>query len=99
MTRALCPLVHGWVVLLALVAVQLGCSFLPLPRSLRPLLLLPALGMVAVVGIVFMRVTASPAIARGFAIAALFWLIIILGLGMMDPLTRTIYPVVIGGVQ
>jgi len=55
--------------------------------------------MVAVVGIVFMRVTASPAIARGFAIAALFWLIIILGLGMMDPLTRTIYPVVIGGVQ
>jgi hypothetical protein len=34
---------------------------------------------------------------RAFALGALFWLLILLGLGSADPLTRTDYPV--SGVQ
>ena len=80
-----------WLALLVLACIGLGCSFLPLPRGYRPMLLLPALLMVALVGLMFMRVQSGPAIVRCFAIAGLFWLTILLGLGMMDPLTRAIY--------
>ncbi len=49
--------------------------------------------MVALVGLTFMRVQHSIAPARGFALAGLLWLLLLLGLGTMDPLTRTVYPV------
>lgn len=39
-----------------------------------------------------MRVRSAPDIAHGFAIAGVFRLTVLLGLAMMDPLTRTIYP-------
>jgi hypothetical protein len=93
MTKLHRRLLFGWLGLLALAAIELACSSLPLARSLRPLLLLPALLMVAIVAWLFMRVEAGPPIVRGFAIASIFWLIILLGLGMMDPMTRAIYPV------
>lgn len=83
-----------WVALLVLGALECAAAFLPMPPSFHPLLLLPSLGMVALVGVMFMGVRKAPDIARGFAIAALFWLTVLLGLGMMDPLTRTVYPVV-----
>lgn len=53
----------------------------------------PSVLMVAVVVIGFMEIGKGPAIARGFAIAAMFWLIVLLGLGSVDPLTRTDYRV------
>ncbi len=37
---------------------------------------------------VFMRGYRAPIIARGFAVAAMFWLIVLLGLGTMDIVTR-----------
>jgi hypothetical protein len=40
-----------------------------------------------------MRVGSGPSIVRGFAIASVFWLIILLDLGMTNPITRAIYPV------
>jgi hypothetical protein len=86
-------LLFGWLGLMALAAIEFGCGFLPLARPLRPLLLVPALAMVAMVAFLFMRVGTGPAIVRGFAIACVFWLIILVGLGMMDPMTRAIYPV------
>jgi cytochrome c oxidase subunit 4 len=86
-------LIFGWLGLLALAAIEFGCSYFPLARSLRPLLLVPALAMVATVALLFMRVGTGPAIVRSFAIAGVFWLIILLGLGTMDPMTRAIYPV------
>ncbi len=55
--------------------------------------MLPAAGMVAVVGIVFMEVGDGPVIVRGFAVAGLVWLLVLLGLGSMDPMTRTEYQV------
>lgn len=81
-----------WLALLTLAAIELGTSFVPFGRAYRPLLLLPALMMVALVALMFMGIKAAPAIARGFAVAALFWLTILLGLGMMDPLTRAVFP-------
>jgi len=83
-----------WLALLGLGALQCSAAFLPLLPTWRPLLLLPSLGMVALVAVMFMGVRKAPSIARGFAIAALFWLTILLGLAMIDPLTRTMYPVV-----
>jgi hypothetical protein len=72
---------------------ELTASFLPLPRSLRPLLLIPAGLMVVLVAVSFMEVRRGPVIVRAFAGAALFWLLVLLGLGSVDPLTRIDFPV------
>jgi cytochrome c oxidase subunit 4 len=93
MTLRLRGLLLAWVLLLALLAVELGASFLPLGRSARPLVLIPAAAMVAVVGAMFMQVGRGPTIVRLFATAGLLWLTILLGLGSLDAMTRTDYPV------
>lgn len=41
-------------------------------------------------GVTFMRVRHSIAPARGFALAGLLWLLLLLGLGAMDPLSRVV---------
>ena len=82
----------AWLALLLLAIAEIGGSFIHFDRALRPLLLLPALAMVAVVGLMFMRVQHGIAAARGFALAGLLWLLLLLGLGTMDPLTRAVYP-------
>ena len=79
------------VLLLVLLGIEFGASFLPLDRAARPLLLIPAVLMVGVVGTVFMEVRRGPEIVRLFATAALLWLTILLGLGSLDPMTRTDY--------
>ena len=82
-------LLLSWSALLLLGGAEFAVSFLPMDRSLRPLVMIPGVLMVAVVAIRFMEVGKGPAIVRGFAVAAIFWLIVLLGLGSMDPLTRT----------
>lgn len=84
-------LLIAWALLLVLLAVEFGAAFLPLAPWLRVLILVPALLMAALVGIVFMEIGRGPIVARGFAAAGLFWLLVLLGLGSMDPLTRTDY--------
>lgn len=79
--------------LLVLLAIEFGASFLPLGRSARPLVLIPAVLMVGVVGTSFMEVGRGPEIIRLFAVAALLWLSFLLGLGSLDALTRIEYPV------
>ena len=81
------------VLLLVLLAIEFGASFLPLDRSARPLVLIPAVLMVGVVGTIFMEVGRGPEIVRLFAVAALLWLSILLGLGSLDPMTRIEYQV------
>lgn len=81
----------SWVLLLMLLAVEFGVSFLKMERTMRPLILLPAVLMVATVGIAFMQVRRGPTVVRLFATAGLMWLAILLGLGSMDPMTRTNY--------
>jgi caa(3)-type oxidase subunit IV len=83
----------AWLCLLALGAIEFAASFLPLPRDWRPLILMPAAGMAILVAISFMEVKKGPSIVRAFALAALFWLIVLLALGSADPLTRVSYPV------
>ena len=84
-----------WAGLLGLAAIEFGAAFIPMQHGLRPLLLLPALVMVALVSLVFMRVQRSVAAARGFALAALVWLLLLLGLGTMDPMTRAFHVVTV----
>jgi hypothetical protein len=79
------------VLLLVLLAIEFGVSFLLLDRAARLLVLISAVLMVGVVGTVFMEVGRGPEIIRLFAIAALLWLSILLGLGSLDPLTRIEY--------
>ena len=86
-------LVLLWLALLALGAIEFGLSFLPLIRLARPLVILPAIPMIVVVAVGFMNVTKGPAIVRAFAVTALFWLLILLGLGSIDALTRIDYAV------
>jgi hypothetical protein len=86
-----------WLALLLLGAFEFCTSFIHFNPSLRTLLLVPALGMVSLVGLMFMRVGHGVAIVRGFALAGLLWLTLLLGLGTMDPLTRAVY--VVHGTQ
>ncbi len=86
-------LLLAWFWLMLLLAVEVGASFLPLGRSARPLLLIPAVLMVGVAGTAFMEVGRGPEIIRLFAVAALLWLFILLGLGSLDPMTRIEYQV------
>jgi cytochrome c oxidase subunit IV len=79
--------------LLVLLTMEFGVSFLPLDRSARPLVLIPAVLMVGVVATIFMEVGRGPEIVRLFAVAALLWLGILLGLGSLDPMTRIDYQV------
>ena len=75
-----------WGGLLLLLALQFGLAFTPVPRTVLPGI---ALGMVAIVAFSFMRLRAAGALAGVFAAAAVFWLCVMMGLGSMDPATRT----------
>lgn len=79
--------------LLVLLAIQFGVTFLPLHRADRPLVLIPAMLMVGILATVFMEVGRGPVIVRLFAVAGLLWLSILLGLGSLDLMTRTDYSV------
>lgn len=84
-------LLRTWVILLLLGAVEFGASFLPLSRAWRPLIVLPGILMILAVVVSFMEVRKGPTIIRAFAVAAAFWLLILLALGSADPLTRIDY--------
>jgi cytochrome c oxidase subunit IV len=86
-------LVWTWVALLVLLALQFGATFVPFSPALRPLLLVPSALMLATVATMFMQIGRGPALVRVFAAAGLLWLTILLGLGSVDPLTRTDYSV------
>ena len=87
-------LVWMWAALVLLGGLEFGLSFLPLTRHARPLVMLPALPMIVVVAVGFMNVMKGPVIVRAFAIAALLWLLVLLGLGSVDALTRIDYAVI-----
>ena len=82
-----------WLALVAVGAVEFACAFIPMPPGTRPVLLLDAAVMAERVALGYMRLLTAPQIAQGFAIASMFWLTILVGLTMADPLTRAIYAV------
>jgi cytochrome c oxidase subunit 4 len=82
----------SYLLLLILLAVEFGVAKLPLVGAARGLVLVPALMMVGIVAIGFMELGKGPSAARFFALAGVVWLAILLGLGVLDPLTRVLYP-------
>lgn len=76
--------------LLGLLALEFALAFTALPR-----LVLPAVGvaMVVVTAFTFMRLRAGGRLSAVFALAAVFWLCVMMGLGSMDPATRADIPV------
>jgi cytochrome c oxidase subunit IV len=84
-------LFFAWVTLLVLLAAEVAASALPLAPSLRPLLLIFAVAMAGVILIFFMEVERGPSVIRLFAVSGWVWLIILLALGSLDPLTRFTY--------
>jgi hypothetical protein len=93
MSRKHRNLLIAWMALLLLGGVEFAGSFVHFSADYRPLLLVPALVMVGLVGMAFMQVRTGPSLSRSFSVAALCWLTVLLGLGMMDPFTRAIYAI------
>jgi cytochrome c oxidase subunit IV len=91
MKRGMMRLLLVWGLLILLGGTELSASYLPLERSWRPLVMIPGVLMVLVVAIGFMEVKKGPVLVRAFAVAAMFWLFVLLALGSADPLTRTNY--------
>jgi cytochrome c oxidase subunit 4 len=85
-------LILTWLVLLGFLTLEVAVSFLPLSPSTRPLILIPALAMLGVVVTSFMQVGRGPVTVRLFAAAGVLWLLILLALGSLDPLTRVVNP-------
>jgi cytochrome c oxidase subunit 4 len=81
-------LLFAWLLLIALLGIEFGASFLALDPTVRPLVLIPAALMVAVVSVAFMEIGRGPETIRLCAAAGLLWLCILLGLGSLDPMTR-----------
>jgi hypothetical protein len=91
MKRGMMRLLLMWGLLILLGGTEFAASYLPLARSWRPLIMIPGVLMVLVVAIAFMEVKKGPVVVRAFAVAAMFWLFVLLALGSTDPLTRTNY--------
>jgi len=74
-----------WLVLLALVAGELGAALLG-AGIVAPFV---GIAMAAIVFAIPMELPSAPNAAKIFALAGLFWLVVMLfGLGTLDPLTR-----------
>jgi hypothetical protein len=89
MTAGMIRVLLVWGLLILLGAIEFLASYLPIDRAWRPLIMVPAVMMVLVVAIALMEVRKGPVIVRAFAVAAIFWLLVLLALGSADPLTRT----------
>ena len=84
--KPLRPLLLAWGGLLALLVAQLGTALLLHLPAAASLFGLVAAGIVVVM---FMRIREGSALMHIFGAAGLFWLLVLLVLGTMDPLTRT----------
>jgi hypothetical protein len=95
MTRGLRGVAVVWLILMLLLVEELVATFV-VPRRIGPgVVLVSGIVMVVVVGFAFMRLRTTAGLAQAFVVAVLFWLLVLLGLGSMDPLTRTDYPVAV----
>ncbi|MBO4224391.1 cytochrome C oxidase subunit IV family protein [Bradyrhizobium neotropicale] len=88
-SRPSIPLLAAWLVLLALLALTVGLSYVPLGNGNAMIALSIAALKAAVVAAVFMELWHRGPRTLIFAAAGLFWLAILLWLGLMDFLTRT----------
>ena len=93
MIRAVLSPLLVWLAIVLLLGTELGLSYLHIGHAFGGSLLALAGITVLLVGFGFMHVRKSGRLAGFFALAAMFWLLTLLGLGSMDPMTRTEHPV------
>ena len=79
-----------WLVLLVLLGIEFAAAHGPAGRYAAPGI---GIAMAVLVALSFMRLGSSRGLAPVFALAGVFWLLIMLGLGSLDPLTRHDLPV------
>ncbi|MGB5086905.1 MAG: hypothetical protein WBO09_20435 [Methylocystis silviterrae] len=94
MTAVALRLISVASLMFALLAAELAATF-AFPGWGRGGVAIIAATMVGVAAFGFMDLRQEGAVVWLFAAAALLWLIILLGLGALDPMTRTLYPTVI----
>lgn len=82
-------LLGAWLALLLLLAMTVALSYVPLGSFNGVIALLIAATKTAIVAAIFMELRHRDARTYIFAGAGLFWLGILLWLGMMDFMTRT----------
>ena len=85
MTR---PLLIGWLGLLALLGLQVGLAFLPLGQAHLYFALGVSAAMATIIAWIFMELASAPHLARIFAYAGLFWVMVLFSLGGSDYATR-----------
>ncbi|HJS86329.1 MAG TPA: hypothetical protein VJ779_12800 [Acetobacteraceae bacterium] len=93
MTRQLLKLTLTWAFLMAVAGGEFVVSGMQMEMANRPVLLFFAGTMVFTVAMMFMHLATAPVVAKGFAVAGVFWLIVLFGFGAADMLTRNWYPV------
>ncbi len=93
MTRQLLKLTLVWAFLMAIAGGEFLVSGMQMHIANRPVLLFFAGVMLFTVAMAFMHLGSAPVVAKGFAVAGVFWLIVLLGFGSADILTRNWYPV------
>lgn len=86
-------MIRWWLALAVLLALECGASFLPLGHAGGALLLVPGLAMAVIVAFAFMRLGRASGVAQAFALFGVFWVLVLLGLGSMDAMTRHDIPV------
>lgn len=91
MPSGLLRLMLAWIALLLLWGLEFGIAFIRMPASVRPIILVVPAIMLAIIAVSFMHVGRGPTVLRGFAVMAIFWMLILIGLGSMDPFTRIQY--------
>jgi len=94
MTAVVLRLISVASLMFALLAAELAATF-AFPGWGRSGVAVIAATMVGVAAFGFMDLRQEGVVVWLFAAAALLWLIILLGLGALDPMTRTLYPTVI----
>ncbi len=93
MIRIIGPVAAVWLALLALFGLELGGSFAHIGHVYGGFLIVPGGLMVLLIGTFFMHLGQAGRLSRFVAMAALFWLLVLLGLGSLDPMTRTNFTV------
>lgn len=94
MIRQVVVLTVTWVFLMALAGAEFMVSGLELGLANRAVILAFALAMLTTIAMMFMRLYSAPTLAKVFALMAVVWIVLLFGLGSMDALTRSWYPVV-----
>jgi cytochrome c oxidase subunit IV len=84
------PYAIAWAALVLVLGMEILVTRVFHHSNLAPLF---GFGMAGLVAMVFMDLRRSNNLTRIFAIAGVFWLIILLGMGVMDPATRKVVPV------